>query len=137
MIGAKGRVVYTRGQSGATIFDDDHPIHINKEDCGISKICIWHVSPLWYLTNSNGISYSLVGEYRDYGKLKSVSKQRITSIIRDTNDAQITITCKGVFNEPIVLVFADLGGGVGIVSCWTTETSNELRFILHTYISCG
>ncbi len=137
MIGAKGRVIYTQGQSDAYVFDDDHPIHVNVDDCGISKVCIWRVSPLWYLTNSNGISYSLVGEYRDFGKMKSVSKQRITSIVRDNNDAPITITCKGVFNEPIALFFAYLGGGTGVVTCWTTETSDEVRFILHTYISCG
>jgi hypothetical protein len=137
MIGAKGTVVYTQGHSVASIFDDDHPIHIKEKDCGISKVCIWHVSPLWYLANSNGLSYSLVGEYRDYGKVKSVSKQRITSIVRDTNDAQITITCKGVFKEPVALVFADLDSGAGVVTCWTTETNDEVRFILHPYISCG
>jgi hypothetical protein len=133
MIGAKGTVVYTQGQSFAQTFDDDHPIHIEKEDCGSSKVCIWRVSPLWDVTNSNGMAYALVGEFVRDDNIKSVSRQRITSIIRD---APITITCKGVFNEPIPLVFAYFGG-LGIVTCWTTETSDEVRFILHTYISCG
>ena len=133
MIGAKGIVVYTQGQSRAQTFDDDHPIHITEKDCGSSTVCIWRVSPLWDVTNSNGMAYALVGEFVSGNDIKSVSRQRITSINRD---APITITCKGVFKEPIRLLFADFGG-LSIVSCWTTETDDVVRFILHSYISCG
>lgn len=137
MIGAKGRMIYSQGQSDTRTFDDDHPIHVHVEHCGISKVCIWHVSPIWDITNSNGMTYALEGEFVNGGNVRSVSKQRIKSIIRDTNNTQIIITCKGVFQEPIRLVFGTPGNGPIIATCWTTETSDEAHFILNPYISCG
>ncbi len=135
MIGAQTGIICEERDWRGKIFSDANPLYVTEEDCGISKVCIWYVSPIWELSDTkNTISYGLMGEFH---KLTGVNRQRITSIIRDAKDGPITITCKGVFDEPVRLIFSYPDGEWALVSCWTSETSDVVRFILHTYISCG
>jgi hypothetical protein len=63
-------------------------------------------------------------------KWTAVSPQRFTSIVQDTEKNEITITVQGLLNEHITLFFSLSVQTVEAVTCWTSATNGQARFIV-------
>ncbi len=128
MIGAQSGVIYSYYSfNEPMIFDDSNPLKVSAEQCDNLTVCLWYVSPIWQLNDTDSIPYALLGEFRTWA---GVSKQRITSIVRDTEKNQVTITVQGLLNEHVTLVFSVLIRVLEYTSCFTSATNGQVRFIV-------
>jgi hypothetical protein len=128
MIGAQSGIIVAGVDAGVpAVFDDSNPLNVSVNQCNNLTVCLWYVSPVWELNDVDKTSYALLGEL---SKWTAVSPQRFTSIVQDTEKNQITITVQGLLNEHITLVFLLLVQTVEVVTCWTSATNGQARFII-------
>jgi hypothetical protein len=128
MIGAQSEIIYSYDNfQEPVIFDDSNPLNVSAQQCDNLTTCLWYVSPIWQLNDTDSMPYALIGEF---GRWTGVSKQRITSIVRDTEKNQVTVTVQGLLNEHVTLVFSVLNRILEYVSCFTSATNGQVRFIV-------
>jgi hypothetical protein len=128
MIGAQPGIIWSYNDSNIiSTFDSVNPLHVSSNQCNNLSICLWYVSPLHPLNDSLGTQYALLGEKN---KWTTVSQQRFTSIVKDTENNQVTITIQGVSSEIVpVSVFHSTLLSV-TVNCPISATTSQAQLVI-------
>jgi len=136
MIGAKSGIIWAPDSlEEPTIFDDSKPLNVSASKCHNTTMCVWYVSPVWQFNDPDKFVYALFG---DLTRWTGVSRQQIISIDKDFNNNNITITVQGFPNQLVRLFFSVFINVEELVSCGTSDTSGQARFVVAPHkISCA
>ena len=110
-----------------SIFNETNPITVRSNECHNTSICLWYISPLQSLNDTNGTQYALLGELN---KWTTVSRQRFLSIQTDVATHQARITLEGVANEIVSVAIYHSNLHSIIVNCTFSEQKNRTEILI-------
>lgn len=130
-----GIVWFYDNSSSISIFNESNPINVRSNECHNTSNCLWYISPLQSLNDSQETQYALLGELN---KWTTVSRQRFLSIQTDIINHQARITVVGVTNEIVSVAIYHSSLHSVIVKCTFSKQQNQTEiFITSSNIICS
>ncbi|CAF1149166.1 unnamed protein product [Rotaria sordida] len=102
MIGGQSGMLWSYDDTTTILpFSDTNPLNISHCRCSVASMCLWYVSPLIELGDSE-IYYALLGEQN---KWTAISQQRIISIANQPQNKIAIIRIQGAPGETVLMGF--------------------------------
>ncbi|CAF1317548.1 unnamed protein product [Rotaria sordida] len=100
MIGGQSGMLWSYDDTTTILpFSDTNPLNISHCRCSVASMCLWYVSPLIELGDSE-IYYALLGEQN---KWTAISQQRIISIANQPQNKIAIIRIRGAPGETVLM----------------------------------
>jgi len=122
-----GIVWFYENASLTSSFNETNPIHVQSTECHNTSNCLWYISSLQSLNDTDETQYALLGELN---KWTAVSRQRFLSIETDIINHQARITIEGVAKEIVSIAIYHSKLQTVIVNCSCSLQTNQTDILI-------